>query len=87
MERFLLEVVVLTCRITYEVCLFVWANCSGSWRVAQVLKPSDLAMQDYFGHSVAQYRSVQTFTGCRCIHPSLLAIAQVQTRPYWCLGR
>lgn len=46
----------------------------GPWQVAQVLKPSDLAMQDYFGHSVAQYRSADSLLAPSFSHHFLLLL-------------
>lgn len=36
---------------------------SATWAAAQILKPSDLAMQDYFGHAVSQYRCRHVIVG------------------------
>jgi hypothetical protein len=39
------------------------AQGSGAWGAQQVLKPQDLAMQDYFGHALAQYRCRHVLVG------------------------
>ena len=33
------------------------------WAAEQVLKPDDLSMQDYFGHSLSQYRCRHVIVG------------------------
>lgn len=39
------------------------AGAGGGWAAEQVLKPDDLAMQDYFGHSVSQFRCRHALVG------------------------
>jgi hypothetical protein len=36
---------------------------SGAWTVEQALKPTDLAMQDHFGHTLAQYKCRHMIAG------------------------
>lgn len=36
---------------------------TADWVAQQVLKPDDLAMQDYFGHSIAQYHCRHVLVG------------------------